>query len=94
MVLLLLATWGILHHYKGLALDGELYAFQAMARLNPALHADLYLMGNSQDEFTFFSPLYALFIRCFGLWSASVVLFVLCTATFLTAAWSVAKSME
>ncbi len=91
--LLLLATWGLLHRYKGLALDGELYAFQAMSRLNPALRSDIYLMGNSQDAFTLFSPLYAMFIRGLGLWNASVTLFALCTTAFLAGAWSVARNL-
>jgi hypothetical protein len=93
MTLLLLATWGLLHRYRGLSQDGELYAFQAMARLNPALHSDVYLLANSQDDFTVFSPLYALFIRCLGLWNASVALFALCTMTFIAGAWTMAREL-
>ncbi len=93
LTLLLLATWTLLHRYKGLSQDGELYAFQAMARLNPALRTDVYLMADSQDEFTLFSPLYALFIRGFGLWNASVVLFACCTLTFFAAIWLVARTL-
>ena len=93
LTLLLLATWSLLHRYKGLSQDGELYAFQALARLNPALRSDVYLMGNSQDEFTVFSPLYALVIRCLGLWDASVALFVACTTAFIAAAWVSARSL-
>jgi hypothetical protein len=90
---LLLATWSLSHRYKGLSQDGELYAFQAMARLNPALRADVYLMTNSQDEFTLFSPLYATLIRCLGLWNGSVALFAFCTFTFIGATWSLARSL-
>ncbi len=90
---LLLVTWSLSHRYKGLTQDGELYAFQAMARLNPSLRADVYLMANSQDDFTLFSPLYALLIRCLGLWNASVTLFAFCTLSFIAAAWSVARSL-
>jgi len=93
LTLLLIATWSLLHRYKGLTQDGELYAFQALARLNPALRGDVYLLGNSQDEFTIFSPLYALFIRWLGLWNASVALFAACTATFIAAAWVCARSL-
>jgi hypothetical protein len=93
LTLLLLATWCLMHRYKGVVQDGALYAFQALARLNPALRSDVYLMANSQDEFTVFSPLYALFIRWFGLWNASVGLFAACTVTFIAAAWVAARSL-
>jgi hypothetical protein len=93
LTVLLVATWCLMHRYKGLSLDGELYAFQAFARLHPDLRSDVYLMANSQDEFTLFSPLYALFIRCLGLWTASVALFALCTITFIAATWFLARSL-
>jgi len=93
LTVLLLVTWSLLHRYKGLTQDGELYAFQALARLNPALRGDVYLLANSQDEFTAFSPLYALFIRWLGLWNASVALFAACTLTFIAAAWVSAQSL-
>jgi hypothetical protein len=93
LTLLLVATWSLTHHYKGITLDGELYAFQAFAKLHPALRSDVYLMGNSQDGFTLFSPFYAFFIRCLGLWSASVTLFALSIITFVVAVWFVARSL-
>lgn len=93
ITLLLAATWGLLHRYKGLALDGELYAFQSLARLDPWLRNDLYLSGNSQDQYTLFSPLYAVVIRWVGLWNAAFALFTLCTVTFFVGAWSVARSL-
>jgi hypothetical protein len=50
LALMLVALWAVTHRYQGLARDGELYAFQAFARIHPALGADLYLQNASQDQ--------------------------------------------
>ena len=57
--LLALATWALSHRYLGLFHDARLYTLQALARLHPALSADVFLRFGSQDRFTIFSPLYA-----------------------------------
>ena len=56
-----------------------------MAKINPALRADLYLRNASQDDFTIFSSLYAGLIKVFGLQNAEMLLFVACTLIFLVA---------
>jgi hypothetical protein len=87
LTLMLSALWVSTHRYQGFARDGELYAVQASARVNPALESDLYLKYTSQDRYTLFSPIYASTIAGFGLRRAGLLLFVLCTVGFLTAAW-------
>jgi hypothetical protein len=72
--LLLVALWLLMHGYHGVTGDGQIYAFQAFAKLNPQLTADLYLQNTSQDQFTLFSPLYAWFIGLLGLENAARLL--------------------
>ena len=91
--LMLVVVWTLTHHDLGLTRDAHLYAFQALAKLHPALHSDVYLKYASQDRFTVFSPLYAAFISAFGLNLAGALLLGLCAASFLVAAWFFARSL-
>jgi hypothetical protein len=91
---LLLTTWGLTHRYRGLMRDGQLYAFQAKARLAANLQMDVYLAHTSQDRFTIFSRLYASLIGPLGLPNAELLLFTLCTVGFLAAAWDLAGSLS
>ena len=50
LTLMLVSLWALTHRYQGFARDGELYAIQASARLNPALGVDVYLESTSQDR--------------------------------------------
>jgi hypothetical protein len=93
LCLLLVTLWLCLHGYHGLTGDGQIYAFQAFARLHPQLAADLYLQNTSQDRFTLFSPLYTWCIAVFGLEDAARLLTLLFTFSFLAAAWSFAAAM-
>jgi hypothetical protein len=91
LVLLSATIWLLLRGYHGLLGDGQLYAFQAFARIHPQLGNDLYLQNTSQDRFTIFSPLYAWFIEFLGLEYAARLLTLIFTAWFLGASWSVAR---
>src|SRR5260221_1041921 len=93
LVLMLVALWLAMHGYHGLTGDGQIYAFQAFARLHPQLTADLYLQNTSQDQFTLFSPLYAWCIGLLGLENAARLLTLLFTLWFLAAAWSFARTV-
>jgi hypothetical protein len=86
LALLPLTVWLALHGYHGITEDGQIYAFQAYARLHPQLAADLYLQNTSQDQFTLFSPLYARFIGLLGLENAARLL------TLIFALWSLAAT--
>jgi hypothetical protein len=94
LTLMLVALWAVMHRHQGIALDGKLYAVQAMARVNPALAVDVYLANTSQDRYTFFSPIYAAVIARTGLESAELSLFILCTVWFLVAAWFLARELS
>ena len=94
LALMLVVLWTLTHRDLGLTSDAHLYAFQALARLHPALAADVYLKYASQDRFTVFSPLYAALISLFGLNLADSVLLGFCAAVFLTAAWYFARALS
>jgi hypothetical protein len=85
--------WGLTHRYPGIDNDAQIYAFQALARIHPALRADLYLQNTSQDNFTVFSPFYAMVISWCGLSNATQFLTVSFTAWYLVAAWKLARSL-
>ena len=93
LALLLVTLWLALHGYHGLTGDGQIYAFQAIARLHPNLTADLYLQNTSQDQFTLFSPLYVWCIDLLGLENAARLLTLIFTAWFLAASWSFASAV-
>jgi|HubBroStandDraft_5_1064220.scaffolds.fasta_scaffold204911_2 hypothetical protein len=77
LLLLPMALWCLTHQYHGLVGDSELYEVQALARNDPSLARVVFLSGASQDRFTVFSPIYALFIRSPGLRTAAISLLVL-----------------
>lgn len=94
LTLMLVALWAVMHRHQGIALDGKLYAVQAMAKVSPALASDVYLANTSQDRYTFFSPIYAAFIARTGLENAELLLFIVCTVWFLAAAWFLARELS
>jgi hypothetical protein len=93
LALLLFVVWLILHRYRGLDNDAQIYALQALVRLHPALGTDLYFQHTSQDAYTVFSPLYASVINLLDLPSAALLLTVLCIVWFLLAAWMLARDL-
>ncbi len=93
LALMLASLWLAMHGYHGLTGDGQIYAFQAFARLHPQLTTDLYLQNTSQDQFTLFSPLYAWCIGLLGLENAARLLTLLFTLWFLAAAFSFARAL-
>ena len=93
LALLLAGLWLLFRGYHGIIDDGQIYAFQAIARIHPHLASDLYLQNISQDRFTAFSPFYAWFIEVFGLEHAARLLTLLFTVWFLVAAFSAARAI-
>jgi hypothetical protein len=93
LVLMLVTLWLLMLGYHGLTGDGQIYAFQAFARLHPQFAGDLYLQNTSQDQFTLFSPLYAWCIGLLGLESAARLLTLIFTIWFLAAAWNFASAV-
>jgi hypothetical protein len=93
LALMLLILWLLMHRYVGLDRDAQIYAFQALAKINTALGTDLYLQNTSQDQFTIFSPFYAWFIRFLGLESATRFLTVVFVVWLLAAAWKLEREL-
>jgi hypothetical protein len=94
LIVTLVALWLLTHRYLGLDGDAKLYAFQALARFDPSLGADLYLQFGSQDRFTIFSPLYAWCIQSFGLQSAEMLLAIVCKVWFFAASWFLVRAIS
>jgi hypothetical protein len=92
--LLLVTLWLLMHGYHGVTGDGQIYAFQAFARLHPQLTVDLYLQNTSQDQFTVFSPLYSWCIGLLGLENAARLLTLVFTFWLLAATWSLARAIS
>jgi hypothetical protein len=93
LAVLPVTLWLLMRGYHGLTEDGQIYAFQAFARLHPPLTTDLYLQNTSQDQFTLFSPLYAWCIGPLGLENAARLLTLAFTIWFLAAAWNFVRSV-
>lgn len=93
LALMLVALWLLMRGYHGLSGDGQIYAFQALARIHPQLATDLYLQNTSQDQFTIFSPLYAWVIGNLGLADAARLLTVFFTVWLFAAAWSLVRTI-
>ena len=73
--LLLLGIWLFAHPWIGIWHDAQFYAFQALSHLRPdAYRNDLYFLFGSQDDYTFFSPIYAASISLLGLNTAAITL--------------------
>ncbi len=94
LALMLAVLWVLMRGYKGFDGDAQIYAFQALARLHPALSTDLYLQNTSQDQYTVFSPFYAWFIGWVGLANAARVLTLFFTGWLIAAAWKLAEGIS
>jgi hypothetical protein len=90
----LVALWSVTHPYMGLKGDAELYAVQAMARIHPGLATDIFLQNGSQDKYTIFSPMYALFVSWLGLTTAAVTLSLSFKVWLFAAAWTLARAVS
>jgi len=74
--------------------DGQLYAFMALARLDPhRFGGDLFIRFGSQDAFSIFSPIYGALIRLVGLTAATMALLILGAALWLAGCWRLARSV-
>lgn len=93
LTLMLVALWLTVHRYPGIDNDAQLYALQALVRIHPALATDLYLQNGSQDDYTIFSPFYALAIRWLDLRTATLVLTSSFITCFLVAGWALAREL-
>lgn len=91
---LLVASWLLLHLYRGVVLDAVLYAMQGLAHVRPELYGhDLFLRYGSQDGFTLFGSLYAPFIRWLGLEHAAALLWLNSQLALGLAAFSLSRRL-
>jgi hypothetical protein len=93
LALVPVALWCLTHRYLGLIGDSGLYALQALSRSDPGLGRDVFLSNNSQDRYTIFSPIYAFFIKEFGLRTAAIALLVIFKLCFYGAAWACIRKL-
>jgi hypothetical protein len=93
LTLLPVALWCVTHRYRGLIGDSELYAMQALSRIDSSLARDVFLSAASQDRYTVFSPVYSLFIRILGLPTAAISLLLVLKVCFYVAAWAVVRKL-
>jgi hypothetical protein len=90
--LLALATWLLLHPYRGLYHDSVIYTLFALAKMHPdALNSDIFLRFGSQDSFTLFTPLYVTTIHLLGLEHAAALLLFIAQLGLLVCAWLLAR---
>jgi len=96
--LLALAAAGLyllLHPYLGITHDARLYSLQALNHLRPDLYGnDIFLHHGSQDEYTFFTPLYAAVVSWLGIEPAAAFLTFLSQAAFLLSAFLLARHLH
>lgn len=88
LAITVLAIWALTHEYRGLVYDGQIYAVEALAKLRPALNADLFLQNTTQARFTIFPSVYAWVIAWIGLNPAALLLTALFSVWFVYAAWT------
>src|SRR5690606_12100643 len=97
VVLQVLAVAGLyllLYPYVGIAHDARLYSLQALNHLRPDLYgSDVFLRYGSQEDYTFFTPLYAVTITWLGVERAAALLTFVSQMVFLTAAAFLARRL-
>ena len=94
LMVIYVALWLLLTPYAGLTHDAQAYAFQALARLDPAgLGQDVFLKYQSQDRYTIFPGLYASLIAVFGLEPTASALTFTGHAVWFAAAFLLARQL-
>jgi hypothetical protein len=84
--------WVLFFPYAGITHDAQLYTLQALSHVEPELYKnDIFLRFGSQDQFTLFSPVYAAFIKFFGLLQAGALLTLISHCLFFGAVFLLAK---
>ena len=67
MLILAALLWLLSHPYQGIFHDGVIYALMAAHRLNAGDYAkELFFLFGSQDDYSAFSPVYAMLVRWLG----------------------------
>jgi hypothetical protein len=83
-LLVLIAAWLLTHPYYGIWHDSILYTGQALLKIYPEIYSkDLFFAYGSQESFTIFSKIYAVFIQFFGIANAAKILLIIGHAIWL-----------
>lgn len=90
----ILTLWFVTRPYGGIWHDSQLYTAQALLHIHPeAFTHDLFFLYGSQDDYTLFSPLYALTIRWLGIDQAALILTLLGQMLWLAGAFMLARRL-
>lgn len=88
------ALFLLLHPYRGLVHDAQLYTLQALSHLRPELYSgDIFLRLGSQDDFTVFSSLYAWIISLIGVEPAAAITTLCSILLFLIAIFMFGRAL-
>lgn len=91
---LALTFWLIGRPFRGIWHDGKFYALQALQHLNPSVFSkDLFFLYGSQDQYSFFSPVYAAAISLWGLMPGTMALQGLGLGLWFMAAWALTRAL-
>lgn len=94
LLLVYLGIWMLLTPYAGLSHDAQAYAFQALARLDPAgLGQDVFLRFASQDRYTVFPSIYAALAQPLGIEATAALLTLICHAAWYGAAYLLSRHL-
>ncbi|MCX7149146.1 MAG: hypothetical protein NTY05_07000 [Rhodocyclales bacterium] len=94
IALVAMVLWLFNHVYQGIHHDGVLYALLAAHWMDPLPYArELFFLSGSQDDFSFFSPLYGTLISWGGLNAAAQAVVLGGAALWVLACLALARSM-
>ena len=94
-LLVLVALWSVVGRYKGISHDAILYVLQSIAHLRPdPLAQDVFLRYLSQDQFSLFSRIGALFIGWLGADRGAEALTFTILVCWLVVAWRIARRLQ
>jgi hypothetical protein len=94
LVIAYIAIWTVTGRYWGLQHDAQLYAVQALAKIQPEIFSgDLFLRFRSQDNFTLFPYLCAWTIEWLDVHHAAALLTLVSFVGWMLVSWRLARAL-
>lgn len=94
LILAYVAIWTVTGRYWGLQHDAQLYAVQALAKIQPEIFSgDLFLRFRSQADFTLFPYLFAWTIGWLGIDHAAALLTLVSFVGWMLVSWRLARAL-